>query len=95
MVLCISQMVSCTSASDFGGGPELDELKAKYPDAEFVGYKHGEELAACMRDTDCFVFPSLTDTFGLVILESLASSVPVAAYSAPGSIDLIENGQNG
>lgn len=78
-----------------GGGPELDDLKAKYPDVEFVGYKHGEELAACMRDADCFVFPSLTDTFGLVILESLASGVPVAAYPAPGPIDLIENGQNG
>jgi len=78
-----------------GGGPELDELKEKYPDVEFVGYKHGEELAACMRDADCFVFPSLTDTFGLVILESLASGVPVAAYPAPGPIDLIENGKNG
>ena len=78
-----------------GGGPELDQLKAKYPDVEFVGYKHGEELAACMRDADCFVFPSLTDTFGLVILESLASGVPVAAYPAPGPIDLIQNGKNG
>lgn len=78
-----------------GGGPELDELKAKYPDVEFVGYKHGEELAACMRDADCFVFPSLTDTFGLVILESLASGVPVAAFPAPGPIDLIQNGKNG
>ena len=78
-----------------GGGPELDELKTKYPDVEFVGYKHGEELAACMRDADCFVFPSLTDTFGLVILESLASGVPVAAYPAPGPIDLIQNGKNG
>jgi len=78
-----------------GGGPALDDLRARYPDVEFVGYKHGEELAAAMRDADCFVFPSLTDTFGLVILESMASGVPVAAYPAPGPIDLIENGHNG
>ncbi len=78
-----------------GGGPALEELKARYPDAEFVGYRHGEELAAAVRDADCFVFPSLTDTFGLVILEALASGVPVAAYPAPGPIDLIENGVNG
>lgn len=78
-----------------GGGPQLEELKAKYPDVEFVGYLHGEELAACMRNADCFVFPSLTDTFGLVILESMASGVPVAAYPAPGPVDLIVNGENG
>lgn len=78
-----------------GGGPALEQLMARFPDVDFVGYKHGEELAACMRDADCFVFPSLTDTFGLVILEAMASGVPVAAYPAPGPIDLIENGSNG
>lgn len=78
-----------------GDGPELQSLAKKYPDVEFVGYKHGDELAAEMRKADCFVFPSRTDTFGLVILESLASGVPVAGYPAPGPIDLIENGYNG
>lgn len=78
-----------------GGGPQLDALKAQYPTVEFLGYQHGEELAATMRDADCFVFPSLTDTFGLVILEAMASGVPVAALPAPGPIDLIENGVNG
>ena len=78
-----------------GGGPQLAELQATYPDVEFVGYLHGEELAAAMRDADCFVFPSLTDTFGLVVLEAMASGVPVAAFPAPGPIDLVQNGHNG
>ncbi len=78
-----------------GGGPELEALIRKYPEVEFVGYKRGQELALEMRKADCFVFPSRTDTFGLVILEALASGVPVAAYPAPGPVDLIENGHNG
>ena len=78
-----------------GGGPELEALIQKYPEVEFLGYKHGPELALEIRQADCFVFPSRTDTFGLVILEALASGVPVAAYPAPGPLDLIENGHNG
>ena len=77
-----------------GGGPELKALIQKYPEVEFVGYKHGPELALEIRQADCFVFPSRTDTFGLVILEALASGVPVAAYPALGPVDLIENGLN-
>ena len=78
-------------------GPQyiINQLIEKYPEVEFVGYKHGPELALEIRQADCFVFPSRTDTFGLVILEALASGVPVAAYPAPGPLDLIENGHNG
>lgn len=72
-----------------GPGPQLEELKVKYPKAIFTGPKSGDELAAHYRSADVFVFPSLTDTFGLVILEAMASGTPVAAYPAPGPIDLI------
>jgi glycosyltransferase involved in cell wall biosynthesis len=72
-----------------GPGPQLDELKVKYPKAVFTGPKSGEELAAHYACADVFVFPSLTDTFGLVILEAMAAGTPVAAYPAPGPIDLI------
>lgn len=72
-----------------GPGPQLEELKEKYPDVVFKGPKSGAELAAHYACADVFVFPSLTDTFGLVILEAMAAGTPVAAYPAPGPIDLI------
>lgn len=72
-----------------GDGPQMEELKAKFPGVHFLGAKFGEDLAAHFRCADVFVFPSLTDTFGLVILEAMASGTPVAAYSAPGPIDII------
>jgi len=72
-----------------GDGPRLEELKVKYPDAVFKGALFGEELAQHFSDADVFVFPSLTDTFGLVILEAMACGTPVAAFPAPGPIDLI------
>jgi glycosyltransferase involved in cell wall biosynthesis len=72
-----------------GPGPQLEELKARYPKVVFTGSKSGEELAAHYACADVFVFPSLTDTFGLVILEAMAAGTPVAAYPAPGPIDLI------
>lgn len=72
-----------------GGGPALDELKAKYPDAVFTGPKFGEELARHYADADVFVFPSFTDTFGLVILEAAACGTPVAGYIAPGPQDIL------
>jgi glycosyltransferase involved in cell wall biosynthesis len=74
-----------------GDGPQREELSAKYPEVVFAGVKHGEELAAYFAGADVFVFPSLTDTFGLVILEAMASGTPVAAFSAPGPIDIIPN----
>jgi glycosyltransferase involved in cell wall biosynthesis len=72
-----------------GPGPQLDELRAKYPSVVFTGPTSGAELAAHYACADVFVFPSLTDTFGLVILEAMASGTPVAAYPAPGPVDLI------
>ena len=61
----------------------------------FVGYKFGAELAAHVAAIDVFVFPSRTDTFGLVLLEALACGAPVAAYPVTGPIDVIENGTTG
>lgn len=72
-----------------GQGPQLDALKARYPDAHFVGYKENGELARYYAAADVFVFPSRTDTFGLVMLEALASGVPVAAFPVPGPLDVI------
>ncbi|MBC7168464.1 glycosyltransferase family 1 protein [Phenylobacterium sp.] len=72
-----------------GDGPQKDELAERYRDAVFTGSKFGEELSAHFACADVFVFPSLTDTFGLVILEAMASGTPVAAYPAPGPIDII------
>ncbi len=72
-----------------GDGPQREELAARYPEVVFVGAKFGAELSAYFAGADVFVFPSLTDTFGLVLLEAMASGTPVAAFSAPGPIDLI------
>ena len=72
-----------------GDGPQLAEFQADYPDAIFPGAKHGEELARYFAQSDVFVFPSRTDTFGLVMLEALASGVPVAAYPVPGPLDVL------
>jgi glycosyltransferase involved in cell wall biosynthesis len=72
-----------------GDGPQREELEAKFPEVRFVGAKFGEELAAHYACADVFVFPSLTDTFGLVILEAWGAGTPVAAFSAPGPIDII------
>ena len=70
-------------------GPGARELERAYPDAVFAGPKFGEELARYYADADVFVFPSFTDTFGLVILEALATGTPVAAFVAPGPKDLL------
>ena len=72
-----------------GDGPVRERLMRAYPDARFVGARHGEDLAAHFRAADVFVFPSRTDTFGLVLLEALASGVPVAAFPVPGPLDVL------
>ncbi len=72
-----------------GDGPQREALGEQYPKVVFTGAKFGEALAACYACADVFVFPSLTDTFGLVILEAWGAGTPVAAFSAPGPIDLI------
>jgi glycosyltransferase involved in cell wall biosynthesis len=78
-----------------GDGPARESLQRQFPDAIFLGKLHGEELATAYANADVFVFPSKTDTFGLVILEALASGVPVAAYPAPGPIDIITDPNTG
>lgn len=72
-----------------GAGPMLANYRERYPDVVFLGTKVGSELAACYRTADVFVFPSLTDTYGLVMLEAIASGVPVAAYPVPGPNDVV------
>jgi len=72
-----------------GDGPARAQLERQYPDAVFVGAKQGEELAAYYAAADVFVFPSRTDTFGLVLLEALACGTPVAAFPAPAPRDVI------
>ena len=78
-----------------GDGPLLDEYKRRYPYVLFPGVKKGIELAEYFAAADVFVFPSLTDTFGLVMLEANACGVPVAAFPVPGPLDVIEKGVNG
>ena len=72
-----------------GDGPALAALRRRYPGVRFLGALHGETLASAYAGADLLVFPSLTDTFGLVMIEALASGVPVAAHLAPGAVDII------
>jgi glycosyltransferase involved in cell wall biosynthesis len=72
-----------------GDGPALADLRARYPETAFLGALHGQRLASAYASADVFVFPSRTDTFGLVNIEALASGVPVAAYPVPGPIDIL------
>jgi len=78
-----------------GDGPARARLERRYPEAEFVGYRYGEELADYYARGDVFVFPSRTDTFGLVMLEAMACGTPVAAYPVPGPADVVINGVTG
>jgi glycosyltransferase involved in cell wall biosynthesis len=78
-----------------GDGPELERLRSQYPEARFEGFKTAAELAEYYSYADCFVFPSLTDTYGLVLLEAMACGTPVAAFPAPGPLDVIEHGVTG
>ncbi len=75
-----------------GDGPALARLKAQFPEAHFLGKRTGETLAACYAGADVFVFPSRTDTFGLVMIEALASGTPVAAYPVAGPRDVLQDG---
>lgn len=72
-----------------GGGPQLESFRRKYPEVFFAGERTGEDLAGLVASADVFVFPSRTDTFGLVLLEALACGVPVAAFPVMGPRDIV------
>jgi len=78
-----------------GDGPALKELRENYPEVCFLGYRENGDLARHLASADVMVFPSRTDTFGLVMLEAMACGVPVAAYPVEGPLDIVENGVNG
>lgn len=78
-----------------GDGPLRAALAARYPAARFFGYRQGEELARFYAQASVLVFPSLTDTYGLVMLEALACGTPVAAFPVAGPLDVLEPGLTG
>lgn len=78
-----------------GDGPDLEQFRSRYPSVKFVGQKEGQELTSYLAASDVFVFPSLTDTFGLVLLEAMACGVPVAAFPVTGPIDVVQQGKTG
>jgi len=105
-ILCVSRVSQEKNLDKFceikgyrkilvGDGPYLNDLKKKYPDVEYVGYKYGKELAEYYANAECFVFPSVTDTFGIVMLESISCGTPIAAYPVTGPIDVIQPFVNG
>src|SRR5262249_58226260 len=72
-----------------GEGPQEADLRRRFPDVTFLGLRKGAELAGLMAAADVFVFPSRTDTFGVVQLEALACGVPVSAYPGMGPRDVV------
>lgn len=78
-----------------GDGPQLEKLNSRFGDVTFTGNKQGVELACHYASADVFVFPSKTDTFGIVLLEAMASGLPVAAFPVTGPKDIIQHGITG
>lgn len=78
-----------------GDGPQRQALQQRHGQVKFFGYRHGEELAEFYRRASVLVFPSLTDTYGLVMLEAQACGTPVAAFAVPGPLDVVEPGVTG
>ncbi len=107
VLICVARVSSEKNLIDFftldipsikimvGSGPDLDRYAKAYPEVTFVGLKKDKELAQYYQYADVFVFPSKTDTFGVVIIESLACGTPVAAYDVTGPKDILQNGYNG
>ena len=105
VLLCVSRVSKEKNLENFcklkgkkilvGDGPYLMDLKRQFPDVEYVGYKTGTALADYYRQADVFVFPSISDTFGVVIIEALACGIPVAAYPVTGPKDIITPGLTG
>jgi glycosyltransferase involved in cell wall biosynthesis len=78
-----------------GDGPERTALQQAYPTARFVGYQFGEDMVRHLSHGDVCVFPSRTETFGLVVIEALACGLPVAAYDVMGPRDILTSGKDG
>ena len=78
-----------------GGGPQLKSLQRRYANARFFGSVDADQLSYRYAQADCFVFPSVTDTFGLVMVEALASGIPVAGYPVPGPLDVVTDSRVG
>ena len=78
-----------------GDGPARARLAAAHPAATFVGTKRGAELAACYASADAFLFPSLSDTFGNVVLEALASGLPVVSFDCAAAAEHVSDGVSG
>jgi glycosyltransferase involved in cell wall biosynthesis len=78
-----------------GDGPARRALQAKYPDVLFTGYRHGVDYARTIAAADVFVFPSLTDTFGLVMIEAMACGTPVAAFNVASPVDVVADNLSG
>jgi len=88
----IEAFLSCQASGTkvvVGDGPARAALEARFPDALFLGKRTGRDLAGCYAGADVFVFPSKTDTFGLVMIEALACGTPVAGYPVPGPLDIL------
>jgi len=107
-ILCVSRVSHEKGLGDFcklnipetkkvliGDGPYLKTLKKKYPDMEYAGKQTGKTLASYYKSADVFVFPSKVDTFGVVMIESMACGTPVAAYPVTGPNDIVEENING
>ena len=108
ILLCVSRVSKEKNLEDFfrldypgyrkvmvGDGPMLETYRRQYSDVEFVGAKRGSELANYYRNADVFVFPSTWETFGIVMIESMACGTPVAAYNCTGPADVIDQGVTG
>lgn len=78
-----------------GDGPALERLQAEHPAVRFLGRKTGLDLAVHLEAADVFVFPSLTDTFGVVLIEAMACGLPVAAHPVTGPMDVVVQGETG
>ena len=78
-----------------GDGPILKKLQQDYPHVKFLGELKGSELAKQYQSADCFVFTSVSDTFGLVMIEAMSTGTPTAGYPVQGPLDVIEVGRSG